>query len=156
MKESYDARIVMRNGVIPPQSVSPHNVFGSAMIPNHAKPDGIFADRVPSQGPNATKQVPMSMANQKAQQIAIDIKANSNTYPLKQYHYQTQSLPDLLNSRVTADSRRIHPQPQTSHDPFNSKVAIDAKLIQAQSQFGVARGALGTHRSVGTVHYGMS
>ena len=62
-----------------------------------------------------------------------------------------QFVPTQCNSAKPAE---LNPNPYVVQT--QQKVGIDAKLLHAQSQYGPAAVAVATHRSVGTVGYGMS
>lgn len=121
MKDSYDSRIVMRNAVLPPQTVSPHYFFR----PNQAKPG------------SEAEQNPLSRAMQQPQprhriqppthEIAIDM----NTNP---YQQQPQHKADQYSSRIALDAKLMQAQSQLGA----TAVAMAAHRNVGTVQYGMS------------------
>ncbi|KAL8167615.1 hypothetical protein V2J09_009114 [Rumex salicifolius] len=126
-KVSYDPRIVMRNPVIPPQSISPYYLFRPATTQNQVKSNVINADK-------ATIQE--STVGRNKHETVIDI--NTSPYPSCQHHYhQPGPMPSPFNSRIALNATLIQAQSQFG--------AVRATAV-----------SMGAHRNLGTVYYGMS
>ncbi|KAF8413625.1 hypothetical protein HHK36_001617 [Tetracentron sinense] len=126
VKDPYDARMLIRNAVLPPQAVPPTYCFRrNSMVKQETSGSEAEKDL-----PQTKTQPPQyNMVSKLAPDIAIDI--NTNPFYL---------------SRVGV----------AKADQVDDRIAIDANLLQAKSQFGGMGSAAAAHRKVGTVQFGMS
>lgn len=121
MKDSYDSRIVMRNAVLPPQTVSPHYFFRL----NQAKP-GSETEQNPSSRAMQQPQ-PRHRVQPPTHEIAIDM----NTNP---YQQQPQHKADQYSSRIALDAKLMQAQSQLGA----TAVAMAAHRNVGTVQYGMS------------------
>ncbi|CAK7351751.1 unnamed protein product [Dovyalis caffra] len=99
VKDAYDARMVYRNAVLPPQTVSPHCFFRTnTMVQEKSISE-------PGKDSQAKHQPPQcNMAAKPSSGMVMDV--NPNPY------YQPQARVEQLNERIAIDAKLLHAQSQ--------------------------------------------
>ncbi|KAK2638616.1 hypothetical protein Ddye_026411 [Dipteronia dyeriana] len=99
IKDTYDARILYKNAILPPQNVSPHCFFRTNTV-NREK-SGLEVGKDSS---HVKLEQQCIVAAKPVHGIPIDV--NSNPY------YQPQAKLDQLNDRITIDAKLLQAQTQ--------------------------------------------
>ncbi|PIN02741.1 Mitogen-activated protein kinase [Handroanthus impetiginosus] len=143
--DSHDGRVCAQNGILPPQSISPHCFY-------RANPPGKNQDKY-----RMESEMEASQVKQQPMQYMPAKSVNGMNSADVDYKTQSQYNPSKLNPGMSFDiNSNPYYQSKSKASMLNGQIAIDAKLLQAQSQFVAAGAVVAARREVGAVQLGLT